>query len=1192
MENACLLEVLQVLATKVAGVRRRGRGYLLVAAMSVVLMAFVVAISLQYWTSLSRASFFLTEAEFQAEVAVENQVAAELLKLRGIEASPSQPDDLSVKQTAGYNTDFRQQAGSKVFQDRLPDPAFKKPDKEPPEGLGQQILREYQPSSLRPEFRVFGRSRFRLVYSAGFPFAAYAPKGSIQLQQCFPGGNPPEGKIQGKLEEFRSGIPAWLGARSGVTVAEDFPYGEVYQEESSPDTVKLGRPGGALVHLGRLPYTQGKLNYTARLRTQIQQGRDLLARTASRGDKTKFLMGKPVLSAKGLVNCLFSLGDVRLEDVLSALVTPSLNQAMSFPLPVIPTFSTALVYNELTFHVPFPPDQGLFAPLQKKAEELADKAGAKLNQLGEPLQKALEKLDSLQKELDSKVDSAVASAIQGVQGPLDSARKQLNDLEAELVRGQDRLARVNSDLAREPFSQPLQAQVSEAQNQLSRLQGEIDRARGGVAELESRLNRAGDEARSLIQAQYQAPIEEARGKLRQIQQEMEVHLNQARALANESVDALAAALPGDPKGLATRALEEVAAIDAKLGAPGFNYLALGMFFGRANLNVQQRALEQAGFRIAVRFVQLICPAGKLVVNATTPSQYLKISSGFDLSDFILNPQILEAAYRLRKLSIKEALLEYLQPILDSIPFNEVRLINFGEPDCPTAEIFQFENSGEDTLAKGFTSECTWNVPQGRSLALKGNVTIKGDLWVQRGACLHVQGNLRLLRPPARSYRVIDNPLNPSGRIFLEPGATLLVDGNLDVEGGSALFGSVVIEAPLGQASAITSAILCQGDVKLKYGVHPGISLDNLVGYVAETTGQGELKKVHRQLLQPLLTQVAPNVAKIFGPFHIRKPYLASSATTLSLYFIIPGPGPPYPNIMVKVFRVLAAAYGITLNASLGENLYTQSDWWLFGEGAVPIVPRVDAETLLDSLKKIQFKLPLAKDPAAFFKSRLQDFVNKVVVRITTDVISTCIGEVIKAMTSVLQGGKQATAALGVVIDGVLAQFQTSLEELIEEIKREFELAVTDAVKDLVVKPLLELVKDLNRQILASVERSVLRDAPGLMIQAGGNLTIASTEEQSPLALGFFVAGKNVTIQTERCLGSIISLEGSIQARQLTFIPHFTNASLYVPEDKPDWSSAAWPKAAIEIKYGKDFDNGKSVEIGPSLFHLSAQGWTQ
>jgi len=1173
-------------------VKLRGRGYVLVAAMSVVLIAFVVAISLQYWTSLSRASYFVTEAEFQAEVALENQIAAELLKLRGIEAAPGQPADLSLKRTEGYDTDYRNQAGARVFQNKLPDPSFKKPEQSVQEGLGQQILREYQPSSLRPEFRIFGRSRFRLVYSAGFPFAAYAPKGSIQLQQCFPGGNPPPGKIQGKPEDFRSGIPAWLGARSGISVSEDFPYGEVYQQERSPQTVKLGRPGGALVHCGRLPYSQGKQNYAQRLQIQLQQARDILTKTAAAGDKTKFLMGKPVLSAKGLVNCLFSLGDISLDDLLSALVTPSLNQAMAFPLPVIPTFSTALVYNELTFHMPFPPDQGLYAPLQKKAEELAEQAGAKLNQLGEPLQAALKKLDGLQRELDQKVKQAVDSAVKAAQGPLEQAKKKLSDMEGELARAQQKLEKARQSLAQDPASKTLQGYVTEAQGQVSKLAAEVDSLRGQVADLQSKLDRAGDEARAAVKAQYDPLIDEARNAVRQIQDQMEMYLSQARSFAKDSMDQLAACLPGDPKGLATRAMEEAAAIDAKLGAPGLNYLALGMIFGRYSANMQQRALEQAAFQMALRFLQLIAPGGKLTLKVSSPGELVKVTAEFNLPSALLDPEVLEAVYRLRKLSIREALLEYLKPILDSIPFNEVRLVNFGHPDSPTADLFQFENAGTGTEATGFTSEATWNVPQGRCLALKGDVTLKGDLWIQRGACLHVQGNLRLLRPPARSYRLLDNPLSPSGRIFIEPGGSLVVDRNLTVEGGSALFGSVVVEAPLGQASALTSAILCQGDVKLKYGVQPGISLDNLVAYVAETTGNSELKKIHRQLLQPLLTQVAPNAAKIFGPFHIRKPYLASSATTLSLYFIIPGPGPPYPNIMVKIFRVLASAYGISLNAALGENLYTQSDWWLFGEGAVPIVPRVDAETLLDSLKKLQFKVPVAKDPAGFFKNRLQSFVTKVVVRITTDVISTCIGEIIKALTSVIQGGKQATAALGAVIDGVLAQFQTSLEELIEELKREFELAVTDAVKDLVVKPLLELVKDLVRQLEASVERSVLRDAPGLMIQAGGSLTIASPEEQCPLALGLFVARKNVLIQTERCLGSIISLEGNIQARQLTFIPHFTNASLYVPQDHPNWSSAGWPKAAVEIEYGRDFDNGKSVEIGPSLFHLSAQGWTQ
>jgi hypothetical protein len=1161
--------------------RKRG-GFALIVALSLVFIVFTVAISLQYWTSLSRAAYFQSEAEFQAELSLENQVAADFLRLRQVEARPGSAPDVGLKQSDGFDTDLRLSAGGQVFEKKLPSPAFKKPDRKVVEGQGQQIFKEYQPTSMRPEFRVFGKGRFSLVYSTSFPCAAYAPRGKIDLEQCFPGGNPPEGKkIQGKPEEFRSGVPAVVAAKGLISVSGDFPYGEAYTEEKE---LKLGKPGGVLAHFGKLPMAE----YSGRIDAQLKGAFAELSRADENGDKSKFLMGKAILTPRGIVNCLFSMGEVSLDDVLGALVTPSLNQSMAFPLPVIPTFSTAVLYNELTFHMPFPPDQGLYAPLQKQAERLASEVGGKLNSLGDPLYKAQEKLAKLKQEVDAKVNEAVNKAVGQAQGALSNAQNALSSAQNRVSSANSRLSRVQADLAKDPSSKPAQDAVAAAQAEVNSANSALQSVQDQLAAAQNQVNKAGDEARAAIMAQYQPALDQAQATLNQLAQQVQELSAQAQAFAKESANQLAAALPGDPAGLKTRAEEAVAAIDETLGAPGMNYLALGLLFGHASLNAEQRALEQACFKLALKFVQLIAPGGKLTLRVTSPGEFVKISLDFTIPSVLLDPTILEAAYRLRHLSIKEALLEYLQPILDSIPFNEVRLVNFGDPDNPTDETFKFDNSGTDTLAKGMTSECTWNVPPGRTLTLRGDMVIKGDLWVQNGASMHVKGNLKVVAPAPRSFRGIDNPLSPSGRIFLEPGASLLVDKDLSVEGGSALFGSVVAEAPLGQASALTCAILCQGNVNLKYGVHPGINLDHLFGYFAEKAGGADLLRIQKQVLHPLLTTVAPNAAKIFGPFHIRKPYISSSATTLSLYFIIPGPGPPYPNIMVKVFRVLASAYGISLNAALGENLVTQCDWWIFGDGAVPIVPRVDGETLLQSLKGIRFPVPNVSDPVAFFKQRLQSFVTKVVIKVTTDAISTCVGELIKAVTSVLQIGKQVTAAVGAVIDGVLAQFKTSVNQLIEEMKQEFELAVTDAVKELVEKPVRQIIDDLLHQVEASLERSVLRDAPGVLIQAGGSVTIG----ESPLSLGMFVARKDVTIGSERCVGSLFSFEGNIKARRLDFLPHFTSASLYVPKAGPDWTSAGWPAAAVEVEYGADCASGKSVDIGPSVYHVTSQGWTQ
>ena len=62
---------------------------------------------------------------------------------------------------------------------------------------------------------------------------------------------------------------------------------------------------------------------------------------------------------------------------------------------------------------------------------------------------------------------------------------------------------------------------------------------------------------------------------------------------------------------------------------------------------------------------------------------------------------------------------------------------------------------------------TLNVPPGRSLRIDGSLQLTGDLWLQRGSTAYVTGNLALLNP---------NPGGQIGRLILEPGATLVVDG--------------------------------------------------------------------------------------------------------------------------------------------------------------------------------------------------------------------------------------------------------------------------------------------------------------------------------------------------------------------------------------------------------------------------------
>ena len=120
------------------------------------------------------------------------------------------------------------------------------------------------------------------------------------------------------------------------------------------------------------------------------------------------------------------------------------------------------------------------------------------------------------------------------------------------------------------------------------------------------------------------------------------------------------------------------------------------------------------------------------------------------------------------------------------------------------------------------------------------------------------------------------------------------------------------------------------------------------------------------ILNALFQDVAPNLAKVAGPFHTRKPFFASYAATFQLTMVptpvgtIPVPSPiplPRKNVLVPIFRGFTYAYAPALNASIGENLYTHADWWGFGQGTVPVLPKIDPMRMVKGLTDVNLSGP-------------------------------------------------------------------------------------------------------------------------------------------------------------------------------------------------------------------------------------------
>lgn len=502
-------------------------------------------------------------------------------------------------------------------------------------------------------------------------------------------------------------------------------------------------------------------------------------------------------------------------------------------------------------------------------------------------------------------------------------------------------------------------------------------------------------------------------------------------------------------------------------------------------------------------------------------------------------------------------------------FKKVRLVHFGGKN----------NTPDFTFNGGlFHSTATWTVPPGRSFCYRGNMEIAGDLWLQRGTTFLVEGDLTVASPGAGSGL---NPLSPSGRVFLEEGSSLLVTGNFSCE-GSPLYGSVMIGSRAGVAHPLNSAILCKGNVNIPYSMMTAMTLEDTVRWLGDK--EPAIGKLN-QVITPLLSLIAPNAAKLAGPFHMRKCYFASYAATFQLIIIpiveVPVPTPipiPHKNALVPVFKALTRLYTITMNFSLGENLYPSADWWIFGEGVVPMIPKLDLPRALDAIKGLS--LPSFSLDGFDWESKLKEFAEdlgkEAAAKIVTTVITKVVTKIV-ASAAIPFGG----SIVDILVDELLDQIQAQIDEALD----------AGNFMDTLKNDALDLLKSKLKTVLDQVlTEGLLRENAGCVVYAGGTMDIGylnGAPTTDVIASGLFISRGNVRMNADHAIGQIVSLEGDIEAKKVLYNPYFTRASLYVPKS----SESDWVKRAFELNYGKDYDSGQSTEIEPDLSDIiTSRGW--
>jgi len=525
--------------------------------------------------------------------------------------------------------------------------------------------------------------------------------------------------------------------------------------------------------------------------------------------------------------------------------------------------------------------------------------------------------------------------------------------------------------------------------------------------------------------------------------------------------------------------------------------------------------------------------------------------------------------------------------------------------------------GGFTEEGGFTMLGTWTVPRGRTLHL-GNeqnpdYTIVGDLWLQRGSTLYVQGSLFVEAPsPASKEGQEDNagkawnyaPVSgmtssviPTGTIYLEPGANLVVDGVLYAEGDSS-HGSLNICSPAGLTGPLSTAVLCRGDVKLPNGTGSGLTVAHLLEYVAETLGYDALKGLVDDFVVPVLLELPPQLAKLEGPFHDRKCWFSDYAVSLVLIdelveFGLQGPWPiplPYTNCWRNVFTSLSEIYRVELNFALGENLFTHSDWWVFGQGVVPVVPKVDPSLYAEAVGEAFSEFASGElNPTSILETigeHLLEVIPQFAEVVLEDAIQTVLADIVKDAVGGFEDpcSKSKESSPEKQEDELKNKAKKFGQEMVQKFEKKMETMfgkIFSQYRDEIAKS--------TRQGLNN-EAGAAQELPGVFLYCGGQLDIGANVAAK--ASGFFFAEGDVNIYSRQTFGSVVSRTGNVNiVGDLYYYPFYSRASLWNPQ-RPDTYGVDVSKIPDYFKEFTDvFQSGIYLETptGGSTVHVGVGG---
>lgn len=337
---------------------KRKRGQLLLVALSILFILTILASAIVYQGRNSL--FFVLRAQKQnmEEQCIQKVRVNTLEKLSTMKPAPTpypspSPSPFTV---APDNIDFFKMKGNLVNR-RVQKGAGFNPNEIPSAGYQDSIdLGSFGMTDVKlPPWHSFvsfsspQKEKYNMMFSAAFPYAAYAPRGNVKLDSAKGYTNPKITYMAShKWDENKqySGVPVKIAAERDIDV-DDFPYGEAYTAEGK---VAINKQNGGIGYRRKI-YTDGDKNYADIYRKQALDAFDdeISGQTL---DKSEFLF------LKGSIIDLDTFFDIIIGKTDPSVLKHifSLQQAMSFPFFSYISVKDYGVDFEVYFHIPAPPD--------------------------------------------------------------------------------------------------------------------------------------------------------------------------------------------------------------------------------------------------------------------------------------------------------------------------------------------------------------------------------------------------------------------------------------------------------------------------------------------------------------------------------------------------------------------------------------------------------------------------------------------------------------------------------------------------------------------------------------------------------------------------------------------------------------------------------------------------------------------